>query len=86
MQDESKVRLMFDIVEKWKQSGKSQSQFSSENGIPLHTFYYWVKKYRGTKESHQGFAPLIISGVPNDPVINPRVEIELNGGIIVRVY
>jgi hypothetical protein len=86
MQDESKVRLMFNIVEQWKQSGKSQSQFSSENGIPLHTFYYWVKKYRETHETHQGFAPITISGETNHHVINPRVVIELNGGIIVRVY
>ena len=41
MQDENKTQLMFVIVEQWQQSGKSQSRFSSENGIRLHTVWYF---------------------------------------------
>jgi len=35
---------MYDLVELWQQSGKSQRQFSAEHNIKPATFMYWVKK------------------------------------------
>lgn len=86
MLDENKTSTMFELVEQWKQSGKSQSQFSSENGIRLHTLGYWVKKYRESQVTHQGFASLSISGDDRLPTAQPRIEIELDGGFVVRIY
>ena len=86
MQDESKTQSMFDIVEQWQQSGKSQSQFSSENGIRLHTLGYWVKKYRESQDTHHGFASLTVSGEVKTHSAQPRIEIELGSGVVVRIY
>lgn len=86
MQDESKTQSMFEIVEQWQQSGKSQSQFSSENGIRLHTLGYWVKKYRESQDTHQGFAALTVSGEGKTVSAHARIEIELGSGFVVRIY
>lgn len=86
MQDESKIQSMFELVEQWQQSGKSQSQFSSENGIRLHTLGYWVKKYRESQDTHQGFASLTVSTEANGQAAHPRIEIELGSGVVVRIY
>ncbi len=36
---------MFLAVELWKESGLSQKEYAQQEGISLHTFKYWVKKY-----------------------------------------
>jgi len=77
---------MFDLVEQWQQSGKSQSQFSSENGIRLHTLGYWVKKYRESHATNPGFAALTVSGETQTVSAPVRIEIELGSGIVVRIY
>jgi len=86
MQDESKTQSMFEIVEQWQQSGKSQSHFSSENGIRLHTLGYWVKKYRESQDTNQGFASLAVSGEAKGQAADPRIEIELGSGLVIRIY
>jgi hypothetical protein len=83
MKEESKEAAMFDLVEQWRQSGKSQKQFSEENHIKLWTLLYWVQKYRQSKAPDQGFASLTISP---ESGANPKIEIELTGGIVVRIY
>ena len=86
MQDENKTQSMFEIVEQWQQSGKSQSQFSSENGIRIHTLGYWVKKYRESQDLHQGFASLTVSEEAKSHSAQPRIEIDLGSGVVVRIY
>ena len=61
MKEETKAAAMFDLVEQWQQSGKSQKQFSEKNHIKLWTLLYWVQKYRQSKSPDQGFASLTIS-------------------------
>jgi transposase-like protein len=77
---------MFGIVEQWQQSGKSQNQYCIENGIRLHTLMYWVKKYRQSQTGHEGFASVSMSGEPERNPAIPRIEFELPGGLLVRVY
>lgn len=86
MQDQIKLTAMFDLVEQWQQSGKSQRQFSTENGIRLHTLGYWVKKYRESQYINSGFASLTVSGEPKGRSSDARIEIELGSGIVVRIY
>ena len=83
MKEGTKAAAMFDLVEQWQQSGKSQKQFSEENRIKLWTLLYWVQKYRQSKVPDQGFASLTISP---ESGVNPKIEIELTGGIVVRIY
>ncbi len=86
MQDENKTKAMFGIVEQWQQSGKSQGQFCTENGVRLHTLRYWAKQYRQSQTGHEGFATVsVIGGQERNPA-TPRVEVELPDGLVLRVY
>jgi hypothetical protein len=37
---------MFPLVESWLQSGLTQKQFCSNQGLPVHILVYWVGRYR----------------------------------------
>ncbi len=86
MQKESKSQTMYELVEQWQESGKSQKQFSEEKNIKIATFIYWVQKYRQDKASGHGFASLSLSPEPAAGSIVPKIEIALSGGIVVRIY
>jgi transposase-like protein len=86
MKEASKESAMFDLVEKWQKSGKSQKKFSSENGIKIHTFIYWVQRYRQSGSTNPGFASVTLTPEPETVCSNPRIEIALAGGIIVRIF
>ena len=85
MQNEDKSVGMFDLVEQWQQSGKSQQQFSIEHNIKLATFGYWVKKHRQQKSSEIGFAKVEL-GQHSNSFTAARIEIELADGVVVRIF
>jgi transposase-like protein len=86
MKEASKESVMFDLVEKWQKSGKSQKKFSSENNVKFHTFSYWVQRYKQSKSANPGFASVTLTPEPETVCSNPKIEIELCGGIIVRIF
>ena len=93
MQSTTKRDKMFALIEEWKNSGKTQKQFSREQGIKYSTFLYWKKKYResSTESQNNGFLPLeVVASSENDPTMDktnqPRVEVELSSGITLRIY
>ena len=86
MQNGTKSQSMSMLVQRWQQSGKTQKQFSEENHIKLATFIYWLQKHRQTKDTESGFASLTISPETEVGTIVPKIEIELSGGIVVRIY
>ena len=86
MQNDTKPQSMYALVEQWQQSGKTQKQFSEENHIKLATFIYWVQKHRQINTPDYGFAALTIGQEKAVGATTPKLEIELCGGIIVRIY
>jgi len=74
------------MVEEWQQSGISQRQFCEKNRIKLSTFGYWVQKFNEAKIPDPGFATLRISPEPVSTLPVPKMEIELSGGVFVRIY
>jgi hypothetical protein len=85
MQNEDKSTGMFELVEQWQQSGKSQHQFSAEHNIKLATFSYWVKKHRQQKATEIGFAKVEL-GQHSNSLTAARIEIELADGMVVRIF
>jgi len=80
-------RQMYALIEKSQNSPLSQKAFCQQEDLPLSTFTYWLKKYRGFKQT---------TGIAEDfiPVkINERspqkqsgwCEIEFPGGIVIRI-
>ena len=86
MKESSKESAMFNLVERWQKSGKSQKQFSSENNISFHAFNYWVQRYKRSKGINPGFASVTLTQEPESVLSSPKIEIELSGGIFVRIY
>ena len=85
MHDQDKTSNMFELVEQWQQSGKSQKQFILEHDIKLATFGYWVKKYRQHHAGEIGFAKVELGQAPGTTT-SAKIEIELAGGIVVRIF
>jgi hypothetical protein len=86
MKEASKESAMFDLVEKWQKSGKSQNKFSIENNLKFHTFSYWVQRYKQSKIANPGFATVTLTPELETSSSNPRIEIELAGDIVVRIF
>ena len=86
MKEATKESVMFKLIEKWQKSEMSQKQFSIENKLNIHTMSYWVQRYNKSKISNTGFAAVTFAPEPEPAICSPRIEIELAGGIVVRIY
>jgi hypothetical protein len=86
MQNDTKTQSMYELVEQWQQSGKTQKQFSEENHIKLATFMYWVQKHRQINAPDHGFAALTMCKETGAGNTSPKLEIEFSSGIVVRIY
>lgn len=54
---------MFEMIERWKQSGLSQKSFCEKESIKPYVFYYWYKRCRlavQASENKSGFVKLKI--------------------------
>lgn len=64
---------MFPLIRAWEESGKSQKEFCAGRGIKAHLFYYWLKRYRVSKqaisEAGPGFVALEVAPVPEAVVL-----------------
>lgn len=76
---------MFNLVEQWQQSGKSQKQFSAGQNIKLATFSYWVKRYKMSNKGDAGFARVEL-GQGQYLSDRPRIEIDLGDGLVIRIF
>jgi hypothetical protein len=47
---------------------------------------YWVQRYNKSKISNTGFAAVTFAPEPESAICSPRIEIELSGGTIVRIF
>lgn len=81
-----KKEKMFRLISRWTKSGVSVSAFCRNNDIGVHTFNYWRKQYN--REQTQNNAPLFVEFKPEPANQNQsvRMEIELPGGIHIRIY
>lgn len=86
MKEATKESTMFKLIEKWHKSELSQKQFSIENNLNVHTMSYWVQRYNKSKISNTGFASVTFAPEVEPTVSSPKIEIELAGGIVVRIY
>jgi hypothetical protein len=50
------------LVSEWEQSGISQQGFADQQGVPIKSFGYWVRKVRRERgNTSVGFVPVIAS-------------------------
>jgi hypothetical protein len=86
MKEATKESVMFKLIEKWQKSEMSQKQFSIENNLNVHTMSYWIQRYKRSKNTNPGFASVTLTQEPEPVYSSAKIEIELAGGIIVRIY
>ena len=91
MDDQSNLsqrhRQMYALIEKSQNSPLSQKAFCQQEDLPLSTFTYWLKKYRGFKQTTgiaEDFIPVKINERSPQKQSN-WCEIEFPGGIVVRI-
>ncbi len=87
MEKEDRSTQMLSLVEQWTESGLSQKQFARDNQIKYHTFTYWVRRYRQQQTQNNGFIPIDLTTVSGSTSAGtPRIELILDGGLVLRVY
>lgn len=46
---EAVKQQMFDMIDRWQQSGLTQKAFCREVNLAYHVFHYWYRRYRITE-------------------------------------
>jgi len=73
---------MFSLIKKWQRSSKSQKDFCIHHDIPLHLFYYWLRKHRQTQSSSDsGFVPVEISPSEDNRKEMEDIQIHYPNGV-----
>ncbi|MDP3642564.1 MAG: hypothetical protein Q8S54_05155 [Bacteroidota bacterium] len=96
----SKKEQMFALVEQWRESGLTRKSFANQHGFESESFNYWCKKQYNEvlktdppinispnpQVSLPGFVELT-SGLEVNAQIQPvRMELELTGGVRIKIY
>lgn len=96
----SKKAQMFALVEQWRESGLTRKSFANQHGFESESFNYWCKKQYtevvkadarikispNPRVALPGFVELA-SGLDMNAQSQPvRMELELPGGIRIRIY
>ena len=96
----SKKEEMFAIVEQWRESGMTRKSFAQQHGFKYESFNYWCKKqYNEVLKADQpikvspkfrvakpGFIELASGLDMNVQGLPVRMELELGGGIRIKIY
>ena len=77
------------LVSRFESSGLTADQFSKQNNLPLHQFYYWIKVIRDKKEDAgqipgNNFIPVKV--VKQNNISTPVVELVCPNGIKLTFY
>lgn len=98
----SKKEEMFALVEQWRKSGLTRKSFANQHGLSSESFNYWCKKQYGEVEKLKtdqrigvpgealvavpDFTEITSSLVKNTHGRPIRMELELSGGIHIKIY
>jgi hypothetical protein len=96
----SKQEQMSALVEQWRESGLTRTSFANQHGFGSESFNYWCKKqYNEVVKAQSPVKTLPKSSVKSpgfveiasDPDVFPksqpvRMELELPGGIRIKIY
>jgi hypothetical protein len=58
MSDTNRQEHMRELVAEWRSSGMSQKAFAKEHKLNLHTFKYWLYKFRQQNDGSGNFIRL----------------------------
>lgn len=75
-----------EIIQQFLSSDTTQKRFCHENGIPLSTLQYWLKRHRcqQSKTDRPVFLPVEVSALSTTNQISQNCEIEYPNGVRIR--
>ena len=77
------------LVDEWRSSGLSSTEYCKQSGIPVHRLYYWrtaIKKEKDSDESSSNkFIPIKLSNKTNSSS-SPTVEVVTPSGCTIKFY
>ena len=76
----TKAQYWQTVIQQWRESGLTQTQFCTEQDIKLHNFHYWLKKQRFENEpdlGRTGFIPVSVS-----PHSDSKIDLHLGQAIL----
>lgn len=81
---------MLKLYVKWEESGKTKVAFCKEEGIIKTTFYYWTKRFQGSKPGKAmgktGFTPLVLDQDISPTNLRPFFRINYSCGISIDFF
>jgi hypothetical protein len=86
-----KKEKMYPLVQAWQNSQQSKSEFCEAEQINIHTFTYWLQKYKieqSKKTNSSGsnkFLPIQIKNPPLS-IASPTIEIQYPNGTQLRIH
>ena len=77
----TKAAQMYSLVEGWHKSQQSKSDYCRSIPINIHTFTYWVQKYKHRKVSSvtPKFIPMTVEKIPT--TVSPSIELSYPNGV-----
>ena len=63
--DSGKQHRMFELIDQWKLSRETKNKFCKGQKLSVHTFNYWLKKYR---KQNSDFMPVKIISLEEQPI------------------
>jgi len=74
---------MFEMIERWQQSGLSQKSFCEKESLKFKSFYYWYRRYRQRNPATEGKSGFVKSEIekPDSPC-----SIEIHFPVNVRPF
>jgi len=76
---------MYTLIRKWKRNGSCAQEFCDQHDLSIHTFYYWLSKFKREESSKSGFIPVKIQGSLTGPEEKCEIRIEYPNGVLVLV-
>lgn len=89
-----KKEKMFSLVDQWKKSGLTRNAFAAQQGLTDSSFEYWCRKYDNKVKQQPILQPDFVELIPKhefksvvqEKTNTAKVELELPGGIRIKIY
>ena len=83
---------MFPMIDLYKESDLGRSAFCKEMGIKLHTFNYWLDRYKKSSQEESGFVPIKVVGTEDretssvaPTAVDRIIRIETSNGLLIEI-
>jgi hypothetical protein len=89
-----KKEKMFSLVNQWRKSGLTRKAFADQHGFTDSSFEYWCRKHDNKVKQQPIIQPDFVELIPKhefksvvqEKANTAKVELELPGGIRIKIY